>query len=84
MSMIKSSNIHVAIISEANYGIIKAENELEFNDLMSGYRIEAKCLPNDNVSRLVCIIKEGVEYERKFEFENEHNPAIFLKIKTSN
>ena len=70
MNAIRGANADIAVVSEANLGHILPKRVKDFNDVMDDYHIEQKCLPGDSASRVIIIIKHGMEYERLLHNEN--------------
>ena len=83
INQIRNCNADIAIISEANLGVLKPDQLKHSNEYTKDYYIESHTLPNDSASRIVSFIKHGIEHSRVHEAENDINASIVLKVKIS-
>ena len=67
----------VLSIGEAN---LTKNDQVHMKDF-NNYNIEAKYIKNQDISRLVVMVKKNLTYERLYKFENDINAMMVFKIK---
>ena len=80
LNLIEDDRPDILMISEANM----ESNEPSVKNHLKGYNIEKKLLGNQNVARMIVMVKSDITYERLYGFENDINSMMTLKIKNSN